>query len=81
MLEVVEVLISLLNLLSTWRFCLAAAIGAIAALFAFFWLQDPLLGPTAAVALLVVFSWLGYRWQRTVEVRRRQSSHNRWSGP
>jgi len=81
MLEVVETLFGLLNLLTTWRFFVPATIGTIAALFAFFRLQNPFLGLGAAVALLVAFFWLGYRWQRTAEVRWRQSSNNRWRGP
>jgi hypothetical protein len=81
MLEVFDALFGLLNLLTTWRFCVVAIIGAVAALFLFFQVQNPILGLSAAITLLVVFSWLGYRWQRTAEARWRQSSNNRWRGP
>ena len=80
-LDVVNALIGLLNVITTWRLSLVTAIGAAAGLFVYFRLSNPVLGAALALALFGISFWLGYRWQSTFEIRRRQSSNNRWRGP
>ena len=69
MIEIVRVLVGLLNVLATWRFCLLAILGVVSAFVVFFRFHNPILGSGVAIALVIVFSWLAHRWQRTVEVR------------
>jgi hypothetical protein len=79
--DVVNALFGLINFISTWRFSLVASIGAVCALFVFFRLHNPVQGLVMAIALFGISSWIGYRWQNTFEIRRRQPSNNRWRGP
>ncbi|HXY96694.1 MAG TPA: hypothetical protein VEH00_06930 [Steroidobacteraceae bacterium] len=80
-LDVVNALLGLLNAVLMWRFTLVTGIGAASALFVFFRIHDPVPALVLAVVLFGVSFWIGYRWQSAFEVRRRQSSSNRWSGP
>ena len=81
MLDVANALFGLLNFVSTWRVSLVASIGAAGALFVFFRIPRP--APTLALAIVSFAAalWIGYRWQSSFEIRRRQSSNNRWRGP
>ena len=69
--EVMEAVVGLLNLLSTWRFALCAAAGVVGV-----YATTIVVGPgthrlvICAVVILGAF-WLGWRWQRAVEQRPR----------
>jgi hypothetical protein len=74
MLEVVEILVGLVSLISTWRFC-AVLVGAVASYFV---LMDAIpVGIPRVIGVacsVVVGAWLGSIWQRRHERLAREHS-------